>query len=108
MNNQDQEQYQSQEWQEYRANAIKNNTVNVKEIDGVITISDPTNPINPELREWLERRGIDPNFYVEEEAKSLVLQALKDPLFERAYIDEDNGLVIESGDGTSPDEPFQY
>lgn len=108
MNDQDLDQYQSQDWQEYRENAIKNKTVDIKEIDGVITISDPNNPINEELKEWLGKRGIDPDFYIEEEAKAWVLQHLKNPLFERAYIDEENGLVVELRDEFEPDQPPAY
>jgi uncharacterized protein YhaN len=95
MNNEDLDQYQTQAWQEYRENAIKNKTVDIKEIDGQITISDPNNPINAELKEWLAKRGIDPEFYIEEEAKLMILNALQDPMFISAHVDEGNGLVIE-------------
>lgn len=91
----------ARQWQEQRQQMIDSGQYKVKEIDGVVTVSDPNSPINAELREWLEKRGIDPDFYIEEEAKHWVLQALKDPLFERAYIDDENGLVIEA----SPDGP---
>ena len=90
-------------WNQIREEAIKRGSVNIREIDGVITIEDPNNPINPELREWLGRRGIDPDFYIEEEAKQWILESLKDPYFERAYIDKDNGLVIEFSD-SAPDD----
>lgn len=102
MNQEDLDRYQTQAWQEYRENAIKSGNVDVKEIDGVVTFSDPDNPINGELREWLEKRGIDPNFYIEEEAKNWILNSLKDPTFERAYVDDENGLVIEFHDLETP------
>jgi hypothetical protein len=102
MNQEDLDQYQTQDWQEYRENAIKNGNVDVKLIDGVVTFSDPNNPINEELREWLAKRGIDPNFYIEEEAKSWILNSLKDPLFESAHVDDENGLVIEFRDLDTP------
>ena len=85
-------------YDEIRKKLIDSGTVDIKLVDGVVTIDDPNNPINGELREWLEHRGIDPDFYIEEEAKQWVLNALKDPYFEKAYIDEENGLVIEFSD----------
>ena len=54
-----------------------------------------TKSINEELSSWLLRRNIDPNFYVEDDAKEMVLQALQDENFESAYIDEENVLIIE-------------
>ena len=51
--------------------------------------------IDEELSAWLLRRNIDPAFYVEDDAKEMVLQALQDPDFESAHIDEENVLVIE-------------
>jgi len=51
--------------------------------------------INEELSAWLLRRNIDPNFYVEDDAKEMVLEALQDENFESAYIDEENVLIIE-------------
>ena len=68
--------------------------IEIKMIGDQITINDLNNPINATLREWLEKRGINPDFYIEEEAKEMVLNALQDPDFESAYIDEENGLVI--------------
>lgn len=85
-------------FEEQRKKLIESGDVDVKLIDGVVTYSDPKNPINDELKEWLERRGLDPDFYIEEEAKQWVLQHLKDPYFEKAYIDKENGLVIEFSD----------
>ena len=82
-------------WYQQREQGIKNGTLDVQEIDGQITVSDPNNPINAELKEWLAKRGIDPEFYIEEEAKLIILNALQDPLFISAHVDEGNGLVIE-------------
>jgi len=70
------------------------NNIEIKMIGDQITINDLSNPINAELKEWLEKRGISPDFYIEEEAKEMVLNALQDPDFESAHIDDENGLVI--------------
>ena len=70
------------------------NNIEIKMIGDQVTINDLSNPINAELKEWLEKRGISPDFYIEEEAKEMVLNSLQDPDFESAYIDDENGLVI--------------
>jgi hypothetical protein len=70
------------------------NNIEIKMIGDQITINDLNNPINAELKEWLEKCGISPDFYIEEEAKEMVLNALQDPDFESAHIDDENGLVI--------------
>ena len=60
----------------------------------VLKTQDIPKSLDEQLTEWLVHRKISPDFYVEEEAKELVLNALQDPDFESAYIDEENGLVI--------------
>jgi hypothetical protein len=82
-------------WEQQREQGIKSGALDIRLIDGQITVSDPNNPINAELKEWLAKRGIDPDFYIEEEAKHIILNALQDPLFVSAHVDEENGLVIE-------------
>jgi hypothetical protein len=62
---------------------------------GIITTKEIPKNTNKELAEWLLRRNIDPTFYVEDDAIEMVLQALQDPDFESAYIDEGNVLVVE-------------
>lgn len=73
---------------------MNNNNIEIKMIDDQVTINDLNNPINEELKEWLAKSGISPDFYIEEEAKEMVLNALQDPDFESAHIDDENGLVI--------------
>jgi plasmid stability protein len=51
--------------------------------------------LDQQLKEWLKIRNIDPDFYIEDEAKEMILVALQDENFESAYIDEEDGLVIE-------------
>ena len=51
--------------------------------------------LDQQLKEWLKIRNIDPDFYIEDEAKEMILIALQDENFESAYIDEEDGLVIE-------------
>ena len=73
---------------------MSQDNIEIKMVGDQVTINDLNNPINEELKEWLEKRGIDPGFYIEEEAKQMVLNALQDPDFESAHIDDENGLVI--------------
>lgn len=68
--------------------------IEIKMFGEQVTYNNLDNPINSELREWLAKRGIDPDFYIEEEAKEMTLNALQDPDFESAFIDDENGLVI--------------
>jgi hypothetical protein len=58
--------------------------------------------LDQQLTEWLMIRNISPDFYIEDEAKEMILVALQDPNFESAYIDEENGLVIEFKDENEP------
>jgi hypothetical protein len=51
--------------------------------------------LDQQLTEWLIIRNISPDFYIEDEAKEMILASLQDENFESAYIDEENGLVIE-------------
>jgi hypothetical protein len=51
--------------------------------------------LDQQLKEWLKIRNIDPDFYIEDDAKEMILVALQDENFESAYIDEEDGLVIE-------------
>ena len=51
--------------------------------------------LDQQLKEWLKIRNIDPDFYIEDEAKEMILIALQDENFESAYIDEEDGLIIE-------------
>jgi hypothetical protein len=73
---------------------MSQDNIEIRMIGDQVTVNDLNNPINSELKEWLQKRGIDPDFYVEEEAKEMVLNALQDPDFESASIDAENGLVI--------------
>ena len=61
-----------------------------------IVSAEPTDLhlIDEELVEWLEFRGINPNFQIDNEAKAFILMALKHEDFESAYIDEENGLIV--------------
>jgi hypothetical protein len=47
------------------------------------------------LREWMAIRNIPTDFYIEDEAKEMVLAALQDEHFKSAHIDDENGLVVE-------------
>jgi hypothetical protein len=60
----------------------------------VLKLQDIPKSLDEQLTEWLVLRNISPDFYIESEAKEMVLNALQDPDFESAYIDEENGLVI--------------
>ena len=73
------------------------NITDIEIVDGKGTIITKEIPksIDEELYKWLLRRNIDTNFYVEDDAKEMVLQALQDENFESAYIDEENVLIIE-------------
>ena len=51
--------------------------------------------LDQHLREWLVIRNIPTDFYIEDEAKEMILAALQDENFESAYIDDENGLIIE-------------
>jgi hypothetical protein len=75
-----------------------NDTItDIEIVDGrgrIVTPDEIPQTLDQQLTEWLVRRNIDPSFYIEDEAKEMVLTALQDPDFESAYIDEENGLVI--------------
>jgi hypothetical protein len=71
------------------------NNLEIKMIGEQVILNDLNNPINAELKEWLEKCGISSDFFIEDEAKEMVLNALQDPDFESAHIDAENGLVIE-------------
>lgn len=55
-------------------------------------------PIEARLKEKLRQLGVDENFEVDEEAMYDVLVALSSPDVRIAYIDEEDGLVIEYND----------
>jgi pyrimidine operon attenuation protein/uracil phosphoribosyltransferase len=69
--------------------------IEIVDSKGTIITKEIPKSIDEELYEWLLRRNIDTTFYVEDDAKEMVLQALQDPDFESAYIDEENVLVVE-------------
>jgi predicted metal-dependent RNase len=58
--------------------------------------------LDQHLREWLIIRNISPDFYIEDEAKEIILASLQDENFESAYIDEEEGLVIEFKEDDEP------
>jgi predicted metal-dependent RNase len=58
--------------------------------------------LDQHLREWLTIRNINPDFYIEDEAKEIILASLQDKNFESAYIDEEEGLVIEFKEDDEP------
>jgi predicted metal-dependent RNase len=58
--------------------------------------------LDQHLREWLIIRNLNPDFYIEDEAKEIILASLQDENFESAYIDEEEGLVIEFKEDDEP------
>lgn len=67
----------------------------ITDIEFVTNEGQVLKSLDQHLREWLTIRNIDPDFYIEAEAKEMVLAALQDEYFESAYIDEEDGLVVE-------------
>ena len=74
---------------------ISSSSENIIDIELVNNDGQIIKTLEQHLREWLVKRNINPDFYIEEEAKEMILEALQDENFELAYIDEENGLVIE-------------
>ena len=74
---------------------ISSSSENIIDIELVNNDGQIIKTLEQHLREWLVKRNINPDFYIEEEAKEMILEALQDENFESAYIDEENGLVIE-------------
>jgi len=67
----------------------------ITDIEFVTNEGQVLKSLDQHLREWLTIRNIDPDFYIEDEAKEMILAALQDENFGSAYIDEENGLVVE-------------
>jgi len=63
--------------------------------------------LDQHLREWLVIRNIPTDFYIEDEAKEMVLAALQDENFESAHIDDENGLVVEFKEEENEQRPIQ-
>jgi hypothetical protein len=71
----------------------------ITDIEFVTNEGQVLKSLDQHLREWLTIRNIDPDFFIEDEAKEMVLAALQDENFESAYIDEEDGLVVEFKEG---------
>ena len=63
--------------------------------------------LDQHLKEWLVIRNIPTDFYIEDEAKEMVLAALQDENFESAHIDDENGLVVEFKEEENEQRPIQ-
>jgi DNA-dependent RNA polymerase auxiliary subunit epsilon len=67
----------------------------ITDIEFVTNEGQVLKSLDQHLREWLTIRNLNPDFYIEAEAKEMVLAALQDEYFESAYIDKEDGLVVE-------------
>jgi hypothetical protein len=68
------------------------NSIDVEIVDGEGRV---LKTLDQHLKEWLVIRNIPTDFYIEDEAKEMVLAALQDEHFKSAHIDDENGLVVE-------------
>jgi hypothetical protein len=67
----------------------------ITDIEFVTNEGQVLKSLDQHLREWLIIRNLNPDFYIEDEAKEIILASLQDENFESAYIDDEDGLVIE-------------
>jgi hypothetical protein len=67
----------------------------ITDIEFVTNEGQVLKSLDQHLREWLVIRNLNPDFYIEDEAKEIILASLQDENFESAYIDDEDGLVIE-------------
>jgi hypothetical protein len=74
----------------------------INDIEFVTNDGQVLKSLDQHLREWLTIRNISPDFYIEDEAKEIILASLQDKNFESAYIDEEEGLVIEFKEDDEP------
>jgi plasmid stability protein len=74
----------------------------INDIEFVTNDGQVLKSLDQHLREWLTIRNISPDFYIEDEAKEIILASLQDENFESAYIDEEEGLVIEFKEDDEP------
>jgi predicted metal-dependent RNase len=74
----------------------------INDIEFVTNDGQVLKSLDQHLREWLTIRNINPDFYIEDEAKEIILASLQDKNFESAYIDEEEGLVIEFKEDDEP------
>jgi len=74
----------------------------ITDIEFVTNDGQVLKSLDQHLREWLVIRNLNPDFYIEDEAKEIILASLQDENFESAYIDEEEGLVIEFKEDDEP------
>ena len=74
----------------------------ITDIEFVTNEGQVLKSLDQHLREWLVIRNLNPDFYIEDEAKEIILASLQDENFESAYIDEEEGLVIEFKEDNEP------
>ena len=74
----------------------------ITDIEFVTNEGQVLKSLDQHLREWLVIRNLNPDFYIEDEAKEIILASLQDENFESAYIDEEEGLVIEFKEDDEP------
>ena len=74
----------------------------ITDIEFVTNEGQVLKSLDQHLREWLVIRNLNPDFYIEDEAKEIILASLQDENFESAYIDEEEGLVIEFREDNEP------
>jgi predicted metal-dependent RNase len=74
----------------------------ITDIEFVTNEGQVLKSLDQHLREWLIIRNLNPDFYIEDEAKEIILASLQDENFESAYIDEEEGLVIEFKEDDEP------
>ena len=60
-------------------------------MDDAEDLKDVTTQLQEKLRQW----GIPSDFYIEDEAKPVILMALSSENIAKVYIDDENGLCID-------------